>query len=357
MAAFFPQASQLLPAFSQALTIARDQVTHNDQVHTGDSDSIVSPGVLGTQSIFDEYETIRRADLRLLERISQEVIDENNDYHYRAQKSLKFTRSAYRAQVIGRNLPLTVTVVYGGKDAQAAWERDFLLCSTNHHPNRTHLLGLTRSSDLPGLVFHNDHLSPEMFLETIVDMLHQNYDDSRRDTEQHSRRRNSNDHDTWPGEEDTDNIGDIADSLPSSSASTESLSSSRSVGTVNGGYTEQDNRRIHRNIETGTYHEGDHINTHEGDHYTVNNGDWKTVVATGGMVTTAFSAGHTIGAHGSYHQYSQLQLPTNHAITIIYPQYSFDQVPSLVVNYVLLPIVLMKLFSLVQQSVLTAFAG
>ncbi|THU86793.1 hypothetical protein K435DRAFT_921992 [Dendrothele bispora CBS 962.96] len=154
---------------------------------------------------------------------------------------------------------------------------------------------------------------------------------------------------------------DNAENPPSSAAGTESpIGSSRSVGTVNGGYAEQDNRRIDRNIETRTYHEGDHINHinhHEGDHYTVNNGDWKTVIATGGVVTTAFSAGHTIGAHGSYHRYSQLQLPTNNAITIIYPQYSFDQVPSLVVNYVLLPVVLMKMFSLVRQSVLTAFTG
>ncbi|THU95060.1 hypothetical protein K435DRAFT_839626 [Dendrothele bispora CBS 962.96] len=142
--------------------VARDQVTHNHQVHTGDSDSIVSPGVLGTESIFDDYEIIRRGNLRLLEEISKEVIDENDSYYYRrahrlrAQRYLKFTRSAYRVQVIGQNLPRSVAVIYGGEDAQAAWERDFSLCSTNHHPNIAHLFGLTRSLSSPGLVFYND---------------------------------------------------------------------------------------------------------------------------------------------------------------------------------------------------------
>ncbi|THU95810.1 hypothetical protein K435DRAFT_778849 [Dendrothele bispora CBS 962.96] len=340
MATFFPQASQLLPAFSQAPTIARDQVTHNDQVHTGDSDSIVSPGVLGTQSIFDDYETVRRRGIRLLREIYKEVIDEN-DYprvhHLRAQKRLKSTR--YHWLVIDRNPPPSVAVVtYGREDAQAARERDLFRYSV-------HLSFRADSeSSSPGLVFHNERLTREMLLKALFRMFHQRHDDSRRDTEQHSRR-NSNDHDIWPGDENPDSR-DIADSPPSSSADTESPSgSSRSVGTVSGGYTKQDNRRIDRNIETGTYREG--------DDYTVNNGDWKTVVATGGVATTAFSAGHTIGAHRSYNHDAQLQLPTNNAITTIYPQYSFDEVPPLVMKYVILPVVLMKMFELVRQSTFT----
>ncbi|THU97317.1 hypothetical protein K435DRAFT_68569 [Dendrothele bispora CBS 962.96] len=109
-----------------------------------------------------KYEIIRRGNLRLVEEISKEVVDEN-DYYQRAhrlrvQKRLKFTRSAYRVQVIGRNLPRSVAVVYGGEDAQAAWERDFFLCSKIHHPNIAHLFGLTRSVSSPGLVFYNDLL-------------------------------------------------------------------------------------------------------------------------------------------------------------------------------------------------------
>ncbi|THU95069.1 hypothetical protein K435DRAFT_798416 [Dendrothele bispora CBS 962.96] len=168
MTAFFPQASHFSIQGQTINFVAGDQVTHNHQVHTGDSDTIVSPGVLGTQSIFDDmnsmfkYEIIRRGNLRLLEEISKEVIDENDHYYYRrahhlqAQKHLKFTRSAYRVQVIGQNLPRSVAVVYGGEDAQAAWERDFLLCSINHHTNVAHLFGLTRSAFSPGLVFYND---------------------------------------------------------------------------------------------------------------------------------------------------------------------------------------------------------
>ncbi|THU97295.1 hypothetical protein K435DRAFT_857704 [Dendrothele bispora CBS 962.96] len=163
MATFFPQASQFTIQGQTINFVAGDQNTHNHQVDTGDSDSIVSPGVLGSRSILDDYREFRRGDLHLVEHISKEVVDENDSYYYyprahrlRAQKCLKFTRSAYRVQVIGQNLPRSIAVVYGGEDAQAAWERDFLLWSTNHHPNIAHLFGLTRSAFSPGLVFYND---------------------------------------------------------------------------------------------------------------------------------------------------------------------------------------------------------
>ncbi|THV03765.1 hypothetical protein K435DRAFT_962266 [Dendrothele bispora CBS 962.96] len=171
MAAFFSQASQFSIQGQTINFVAGDQNTRIHQVHPGDSDSIVSPGVLGTQSIFDDYEIIRRGNLRHLEEISKEVIDENDYYHYqrahrlRVQKCLKFTRSAYHVQVIGQNLPRSVAVVYGGEDAQAAWERDLLLCSANHHPNIAHLFGLTRSAFSPGLVFYNDLLPMKQLWE------------------------------------------------------------------------------------------------------------------------------------------------------------------------------------------------
>ncbi|THU93284.1 hypothetical protein K435DRAFT_840337 [Dendrothele bispora CBS 962.96] len=172
MTTFFPQASHFSIQGQTINFVAGGQNTHNHQLHTGDSDSIVSPGVLGTQSIFDDYEIIRRGNLRLLEEISKEVIDENDSYYHfrrvhrlRAQKRLKFTRSAYRVQVIGQNLPRSVAVVYGGEDAQAAWERDFSLCSANHHPNIAHLFGLTRSLSSPGLVFYNDLIPVKLLWE------------------------------------------------------------------------------------------------------------------------------------------------------------------------------------------------
>ncbi|THU88219.1 hypothetical protein K435DRAFT_316770 [Dendrothele bispora CBS 962.96] len=161
MATFFPQASQFSIQGQTINFVAGDQNTRIHQTYTGDSDSIVSPGVLGKELIFDDYEIIRRGNLRLLEQISEEAVDENNYYHrtyrysLRAQdKRLKFTRSAYRAQVIGQNLPGSVAIVYGGEDALAAWKRDFLFFSTNHHPNIAHLFGLNLSS--PSLVFYND---------------------------------------------------------------------------------------------------------------------------------------------------------------------------------------------------------
>ncbi|THV02278.1 hypothetical protein K435DRAFT_836502 [Dendrothele bispora CBS 962.96] len=164
MGTFFTQASQFSIQGQTINFVAGDQNTRIDQVHTGDSEFIVSPGVLGTRSIFDDYREIRRGDLCLVQEISKEVIDENDySYYYRrvhrAQKRLEFTRSAYRVQVIGQNLPRSVAVVYGGEDAQAAWERDFLLCSQIQHPNIAHLFGLTRSLFSPALVFYNDLIS------------------------------------------------------------------------------------------------------------------------------------------------------------------------------------------------------
>ncbi|THU77224.1 PAH2 domain-containing protein [Dendrothele bispora CBS 962.96] len=78
--------------------------------------------------------------------------------------------------------------------------------------------------------------------------------------EQHSRKRNS---ETSPDDKNTD-THHTPDNPRSNSAGTESpISSSRNLGSINGGYTEQDDRRIDHNIENyGTYYEGD---------YTVNN--------------------------------------------------------------------------------------
>ncbi|THU87476.1 hypothetical protein K435DRAFT_842525, partial [Dendrothele bispora CBS 962.96] len=44
---------------------------------------------------------------------------------------------------------------YSGRDAYAAWERDFLNYS-NHHPNVVHLFGLSRQKSNPALVFCDD---------------------------------------------------------------------------------------------------------------------------------------------------------------------------------------------------------
>ncbi|THU92614.1 hypothetical protein K435DRAFT_207024 [Dendrothele bispora CBS 962.96] len=136
MAAFFPQASQCSFRAQTINLVAGDQNTCAHQGHTGNSDSIISPGVLGTQSIFDDYRRILRGDLRFLEEISKEVIDDNyyhqRTHRLRAQKCLKFTRSAYRVQVIGQNLPRSVAVVYEGEDAQAVGVYPLELNLRNH---------------------------------------------------------------------------------------------------------------------------------------------------------------------------------------------------------------------------------
>ncbi|THU84986.1 hypothetical protein K435DRAFT_395588 [Dendrothele bispora CBS 962.96] len=169
MPTFFPQASQFSIQGQTINFVAGDQNTHTHQVHTGDSDFIVSPGTLGRESIFDDYQIIQRGNLRLLQQISREIVEEDG-YYYRLvhrsrapDKRLTFTRSAYRAQVIGQNLPGSIAVLYKGKDARAAWKRDFLLFSTNHNPNIAHLFGLNISS--PSLVFYNDLIPVRLLWE------------------------------------------------------------------------------------------------------------------------------------------------------------------------------------------------
>ncbi|THU95805.1 hypothetical protein K435DRAFT_859155 [Dendrothele bispora CBS 962.96] len=157
----------------------------------------------------------------------------------------------------------------------------------------------------------------------------------------HRRSGNSKggDSDTGQYGQKTENAYDknSADNSRSNSASEET---SRSYHNTNS-YIEKDNRNINgHNIENhGTYNE--------------NRGDWKTVVVTGGLMHSAFLAAQL---RGSYIQQCQLQFPTN-AITIIYPQYSFDQLPSLALSPIVLPMVLINLLSLVRHSVSTVLIG
>ncbi|THU86302.1 hypothetical protein K435DRAFT_368937 [Dendrothele bispora CBS 962.96] len=160
MSAFFPHASHFSIQGNTVNFVAGDQNTRIHQVYTRDSDSIVPPIALARESIFDEYQIVRRGNLRLLQQIFKEVINEDAQYCQWTlhscvpDKRLVFTRSAYRAQVIGQDLPGSIAVVYEGRDARVAWERDFLLFSSNHNPNVAHLFGLNFS--LPSLIFYND---------------------------------------------------------------------------------------------------------------------------------------------------------------------------------------------------------
>ncbi|THU84152.1 hypothetical protein K435DRAFT_806954 [Dendrothele bispora CBS 962.96] len=101
IAAFFPQASQFSIQESKSrLSINLVAVDQNTYIHLGNSDAIVSPGV----SIFGEYQIIRRSNLRLLEQINKEIIDENDYYRLAQDKRLTCNRSTYHARVIGQGI-------------------------------------------------------------------------------------------------------------------------------------------------------------------------------------------------------------------------------------------------------------
>ncbi|THV04307.1 hypothetical protein K435DRAFT_961935 [Dendrothele bispora CBS 962.96] len=99
---------------------------------------------------------------------------------------------------------------------------------------------------------------------------------------------------------------------------------------ISGGYTEQDNRRINRNVEFARiYVEGDNIN----NKFTVD-GDWKAFCAGGSVATTAFYGG----------------LTTAQGFRACQPALQGN-----LLTFVVLPTVLMQFFSAIRHSILTAF--
>ncbi|THU99600.1 hypothetical protein K435DRAFT_855582 [Dendrothele bispora CBS 962.96] len=133
----------------------------------------------------------------------------------------------------------------------------------------------------------------------------------------------------------------IADDRLSNPTNTEHYNGPpRHFGDINGGYTEQDKRRIDRNIEDVEIY----YKVYNND----NQGDWKTFLAGGGLATTAFYAGHTTAG------VEEPFIPTNNEIAIIYPQYTLDLVHPVVVSFVVLHLVLMNLFSLVRQRLVAS---
>ncbi|THV00145.1 hypothetical protein K435DRAFT_466215 [Dendrothele bispora CBS 962.96] len=125
----------------------------------GSQDQIVSNGACG-KSIFDEYHNFRRCDIRLLRELSTSEIDEETQLWWDrnpTQKKLKYTRTAHSVSLFGvpGDYSYCVAMYYSGRDAYAAWERDFLQYS-NHHQNVVHLFGLSRQKSNPALVFCDD---------------------------------------------------------------------------------------------------------------------------------------------------------------------------------------------------------
>ncbi|THV00160.1 hypothetical protein K435DRAFT_776714 [Dendrothele bispora CBS 962.96] len=123
----------------------------------GSQDQIVSKDARG-ESIFDQYHDLRRCDIRLLRKLSTSEIDEEEAPLWwdrnPTRKKLKYTRTTHSVSLFGvaGNYSHCVAMYYSGRDAYAAWERDFLKYS-NHHENVVHLFGLSRQKSNLALVF------------------------------------------------------------------------------------------------------------------------------------------------------------------------------------------------------------
>ncbi|THU81673.1 hypothetical protein K435DRAFT_469762 [Dendrothele bispora CBS 962.96] len=158
---FFENTSHSSFEGSHIINTAGDHITnfvagdHITQI-IGSQDQIVSNGARG-ESIFDQYRDFRRCDIRLLRELSTSEIDEEKTL-WRDQnptrKKFKYTRTAHSVSLFGvaGNYSHCVAMHYSGRDAYAAWERDFLKHS-NHHQNVVHLFGLNRQKSNPALVF------------------------------------------------------------------------------------------------------------------------------------------------------------------------------------------------------------
>ncbi|THU88851.1 hypothetical protein K435DRAFT_916056 [Dendrothele bispora CBS 962.96] len=126
---------------------------------SGSEDQIVSHGAQG-ESIFDEYQSVRRCDMRLLQQLSE--VNEGLLQPWRPEK-LKYTTTAYKIDLIGHAAGALTHCI-------AAWERDFLQYSNQYssyftflsaflftnHPNIVHLFGFNRQKSSPALIFCDD---------------------------------------------------------------------------------------------------------------------------------------------------------------------------------------------------------
>ncbi|THU90819.1 hypothetical protein K435DRAFT_910315 [Dendrothele bispora CBS 962.96] len=115
---------------------------------------------------------------------------------------------------------------------------------------------------------------------------------------------------------------------------------------INGKYTEQDNRNIEHSIEQcESYYEGGN---------TVNNnveGNFKAVCVGGALAGGGFYLGQTTAqVEGSNYSYNRSQpaLPGSKALVIYFPEFSVDQLPSLVLTVVILSKFAIEIFCFVR---------
>ncbi|THU83793.1 hypothetical protein K435DRAFT_784065 [Dendrothele bispora CBS 962.96] len=146
----------------------------------------------------------------------------------------------------------------------------------------------------------------------------------------------------------------IAEDLPSNPTNTGHFDGpSPNIDNINGGYTERDNRVIGHNTENAeNYYEDSTVNNGVILINNNNNQDvWKIFFAGGGVATTAFYAGHTTAA-----AQTPSILTNNTIAAIYYSQCSYGQAPSLVMSFVVLPVVMTNLFSLARQRLVAIMA-
>ncbi|THV04297.1 hypothetical protein K435DRAFT_835415 [Dendrothele bispora CBS 962.96] len=127
-------------------------------------------------------------------------------------------------------------------------------------------------------------------------------------------------------------------------------SSSQQYGSTSERYTEQDNRRIERNVENvGTYYEGSYTEIK----IVNNNGNLKAF-CTGGLLTgSGFYVGHstTIQVEVPVNTYElEPVLLGNNALAVIYPR-SMDQVPAFLLTFMIVPTVMGNLFSFIRHTI------
>ncbi|THV00094.1 hypothetical protein K435DRAFT_468811 [Dendrothele bispora CBS 962.96] len=98
------------------------------------------------------------SDMRFIQQLSIREVNWERQPWWEPWPRLKYTTTAYKISLFGHAVGASthcVAVRYSGKDAYAAWERDFLQYS-NHHPNLVHLFGFNRQKSNPSLIFCDD---------------------------------------------------------------------------------------------------------------------------------------------------------------------------------------------------------
>ncbi|KAL0564784.1 hypothetical protein V5O48_017254 [Marasmius crinis-equi] len=153
-------------------SVQGNQYTNNNYHVTNTSTAVVKRKplwmrLLGKESEYDQYEEVKRGDVKLIREVSSHVPRHENYIQGRyTYKDSKCTKTVSAGQIIGRGDSMMTVVSYEGPEAQKEWKRDFKQCSSTLCARNAHLLGINQSK-IPLLIFTSELIPAAQFLVDV----------------------------------------------------------------------------------------------------------------------------------------------------------------------------------------------